>query len=386
MPSDRSSSVMLCRRGTAALILGAALTLLAGGCSTSEAPRPDAGKGLQPPPLFDVNHDDWAKLGYRLDWIGFPFAGIAKVKPVQLVAFDDLVVAQDQSSTISVLEASNGQRRWSTDLTGPNTLWLGVAREPGVQAPFLVSSDTEAFTLASGTGNLLGRDRLEQVISTPTLLIDGLLIGGTPTGRVQAHLLGRGLSAWGFISNGAFATAPVNAGNSIAIVSQGGDVLFFSHGGSLLGRGRVYGGLDAPPASDGQHLAVASRDQSLWMFALNGGQLWRHRTTNPLRHTPVFYQGNVLCDLGEEGLSALNVDSGAVKWHNADVHGDVIAVRAGNLVVWDQTNLTLLDPASGDILAQVSGQGMLKFATTKFEDGDLYGVAPDGSLIKFQPR
>lgn len=388
MPSDRTPTFQ--RRRPLALaslaVLGAAFTLVQSGCHTYgsvPAPRPTSADA---PKTQEIIHDDWAKVGYRLDWIGYPFAGIARPNPVELVAFDDLVVAQDQSSTITVLEASNGHRRWSTDLTGPNTRWLGVARQTGVQAPFIVSSDTEAFTLASGTGNLLSRDRYEQVISTPTLLVDDLLIAGTPTGRVQAHLLGKGLSAWGFISNGAFATSPVMMGDSVAIVSQGGDVLFFARNGSLLGRGRVFGGLDADPASDGLHLALASRDQSLWLLAIDGSQLWRHRTVNALTHSPVFFGGSVVCDLGAEGLSALDVGTGGVTWHNAEVHGDVIGVRGGNLVVWDKASLFSIDPKTGDVLSKIAAPGFVKFSTTKFEDGDLYAASADGSLAKFIPR
>jgi outer membrane protein assembly factor BamB len=336
--------------------------------------------------VSSVVHEDWAKLGYRLDWEGFPFAGIASPRPVALVAYDDMVVTQDANSAVTVLETSTGRRRWSTDLTGPNTRWLGISRLPGEQGSLLVSADTEAFVLAPGTGNLLGRDRFEQVISTPTLLVDNFLIGGTPTGRVQAHLLGKDLSAWGFISNGAFSVGPVAVGDTIAMVSQAGDVLFFGHGGSLLGRGHIFGALDAPPATDGQRLVIASRDQSLWSFASNGLMLWRYRTSNPLTQSPYFFGDEVVCDLGAEGLSGFDADAGTVRWSNKDAHGQVVAVRAGKLVVWDRTTLYLVDPKTGDVVAKAPGTGILKFATSKAEDGDLFMVAADGTLAKFLPR
>lgn len=391
MPSDRSSFVQpLKHRSTiaAAVMLGCTVfTTLLGGChSQGNTPAPRQGNAAATDQNFPVVHEDWAKLGYRLDWVGFPFSGLAHPKPVAVVAYNDIIVTQDANSAITVLEASTGSRRWSTDLTGPNTRWLGVTRLPGEQGPLLVSADTEAFTLAAGTGNLLGRDRFEQVISTPTLLVNNYLVAGTPTGRVQAHLLGKGLSAWGFISNGAFSMGPVAVGESIAMVSQGGDVLFFSHEGSLLGRGHIYGGLDAPPATDGLRLVIASRDQSLWSFGTNGGMLWRYRTSNPLTHAPCFYKDEVVCDLGAEGLSGLDAEAGTVRWSNKDVHGEVIAARAGNLLVWDKTNLMLVDPKTGDVVSKVPGAGILRFAASKFEDGDLFAMAANGSLAKFLPR
>ncbi len=393
MQSDRSTFVSRFNpragRGVGAILSGLALaaSLLAGchsegGAVPPAKPGPVATTGQD----FPVVHEDWAKLGYRLDWVGFPFAGVRTPKPVALVAFDDLVITQDASSAVTVLEASTGSRRWSTDLTGPNTRWLGISRLGGDPAPLLIAADTEAFVLAPGTGNLLSRDRFEQVISTPALLTNGLLVAGTPTGRVQAHLLGKGLSAWGFISNGAFSAPPTRVGQAIAMISQAGDVLFFANNGSLVGRARIFGGLDADPASDGERLAIASRDQSLWAFAPNGTLLWRYRTSNPLAHTPRFYQDQVVCDLGAEGLSALDSAQGTVRWSNKSVHGEVIAVRAGHLVVWDKSNLTLVDAKTGDVLAKVPAAGILKFGTSKFEDGDLFAIAPNGSLAKFLPR
>lgn len=393
MPSDRSTCVYATTQRPAlraAAVLGCALfTVLMAGCHSGSDPvAPKPGQTKQPAGarVSPVVHEDWAKLGYRLDWEGFPFAGVASPRPVALEAYSDLIVTQEAGSSVTVLETSTGSRRWSTDLTGPNTRWLGISRLPGEQGSLLVSADTEAFMLAPGTGNLLGRDRFEQVVTTPTLLVGGYLVAGTPTGRVQAHLLGKGLSAWGFISNGAFSAGPLAVGDSIAMVSQSGEVLFFSHGGSLLGRGRIFGAIDAAPATDGQRLVIASRDQSLWSFAPNGQMLWRYRTSNPLTQPPFFYGDEVVCDLGAEGLSGVDADAGTVRWSNKEVHGQVVAVRAGRLLVWDKTSLTLVDPKTGDVAAKVPGAGILRMATNKDEDGDLFVIEADGALAKFLPR
>lgn len=373
------------------LVAGLALGGLAGcktrggakGEGTGKAAQTAAQPGEAAKSAFPMVHEDWAKLGYRLDWVSFPFGGVGRPIVRQLQAGSDLVIVQAQDSTVAAMETATGRRRWATDLTGPNTKWVGVDRIGGDQGQVLVASESELFGLAAGTGALQSRERFEYVINTRPVLVSNLLVAGTSVGRVQAHAIGRKLTAWAFMSNGAFESAPVLIGDTIAIVSQAGDVLFMNPTGNLMGRSRVFGAIDADPATDGSSLFVASRDQSLWAFAPSGAVLWRHRTSNPLNHSPAFFNGMVYCDLGGEGFTAFDPVTGKPRWTTNKVHGNVIGTRNGRLLVRDEAGVSLVDTARGDVLARAELPGVGKIVGDKFEDGTLYAVSTNGVLAKF---
>jgi outer membrane protein assembly factor BamB len=300
--------------------------------------------------------------------------------------YSDIVVTQESASTLTALETSTGQVRWTTDLTGPLTKWTGIVREPSGQGRLLVSSESEMFLIAPDTGNLVGRERFERVVSTPPLLAGPMAAFGTATGVVQAHLVGRHVSAWNFGTRGAFDTPLLMVGGYICGIAQSGDVVYLTTNGDLVGRGRILAGLDAPGTTDGVNLYLAGRDQSVWAFDAAGRNLWRYRTSNPLSKRPAVANGTLYVDLGAESLTAFDAASGAVKWRAKDVHGEVILIRNGRLLVWDGRGVSLVEPSTGDRLARVELPGVVRLVPDAMEDGHLYAVSSKGVFAKFTPR
>ncbi|MFZ2874315.1 MAG: PQQ-binding-like beta-propeller repeat protein [Phycisphaerales bacterium] len=361
-------------------LLSACATTPASGEPASEPKKPAAGANS----AFPVVYDDWGRLGYRLDWVGFPFApSEASARVVTASIYPDAVLVQNSTSTTSLMESSTGQVRWSTELTGPLTKWTGVSRELGDAGRLLVSSESELFLLAVGTGNLVGREKFERVINTPTILAGSTAIAGTSVGVVQAHLVGRDVSAWNFGSRGAIDAPLTQVGDFIAAVSQGGDVLFFSDKGDLVGRGSILSGVDTAPATDGNMLFIAGRDQSVWAFDTSGQPVWRFRTTNPLAADPVWHNGTLYCDIGALGLTAFDAASGVVRWHAKEIHGKVVAVRAGRLLVWDGKGLTVVDPQRGDRVDRVELPGVSRLIPLSLEDTELYAISTRNVVAKF---
>jgi outer membrane protein assembly factor BamB len=350
--------------------------------STKAEPAPGAGQSR-----FPVVHDDWASLGYRLDWVGFPF-GVAQ-RPRTTVAMElypDVVVVQEKSSVVAALEASTGQNRWAIELTGPLTKWVGIAREPGEGGRLLVCSESEMFLLAVGSGNILGRERFARVVNTPPVLTGNLAVFGTSTGVVQSHIIGRGLPSWGFASRGAIDANLLMVDGRIAAVSQGGDVMFLTDSGELVGRARVFGPLDSNPATDGERLFIASRDQSVWSFDAAGNLVWRHRTAAPITGQPVVHQGTLYVDLDGEGLTAFDALSGERRWTAKGVRGEVIGTRNGRLLVRDTRGITLLEPARGDRVTRIELPRVARVKADGFDDAVLYAISETGVLARFIPR
>jgi outer membrane protein assembly factor BamB len=339
------------------------------------------------PKSFQVNHDDWAKLGYRLDWVGYPFVGEDEDLQVKMVmAYDDLVVLQDRQSTVAALETTNGQTRWSTQLAGPLTKFVGINRDPDMPGTVLVSSESEVFAISSANGNVLSREHFARVINTQPVLAEGMLIAGTSTGEVLSHALGRSVKAWGFATVGAIDANPTPVGDMIGVVSQAGDVMLLSSGGSLAGRGRIHEGLDNNPVSEEGLLFVAGRDRSVWAFDSSGQFVWRYRTSSPLAAQPTAHGGVLYMDIPGQGMTAFEEMTGKVLWTSPNVNGTVIGSRAGKLIVQKGQSLTLVDTSRGDILERVSTPGVVKFIVDKFDDGRIYAVNDKANVAKFIPR
>lgn len=386
------------------LSVTAALALACGGCKAGKKNDPDAAKPDATKPVatkqaelstaFPARFEDWREMGYRLDWIGLPFLGSQPgARLVNINAFSDIIAAQIDDSTVSVLDAANGERRWSTDLTGPLTKWVGMTRDPADSNRLMVASESEAFVLAVSTSNLLVRERFARVVNTAPIWIGRNAYFGTNTGEILAHVVGRGIKQWGFMASGSIDAQPVTIGDTLASVSAGGDVTFLSLDGTLRGRNRVLSAVVADPVTDGNSFYIASLDQSVWAFEPNGRQLWRHRTAGRLTTSPTVWNGTVFVDVPGAGLVALDAATGQAKWgekggdgsEKSRAKGTVIATRAGRLLVHDASGntLTLVDPETGDIVKEISIKGIDRIVTDTFNDGALYAVSGNLRVAKF---
>lgn len=335
---------------------------------------------------FPVVHDDWAALGYRLDWVGFPFPGLdAKARVLDIDANAENVALQASNSVVTVLEASSGRNRWSFDLATPLTKFVGISRHPSSADMLLVSSQSELFTVAIPNGNLVSRERFDRVVNTRPVIAGQLAIYGTSTGHVLAHIIGRNLPAWGFFTPGAIEADPVVVGDSIAVVSQSGDILFLTSNGGLVGRARIFSGLSNNPVAENGILFIAGRDQSVWAFSATGENLWRHRTSVQLTDQPAAVGGALYVSIPGSGLTAFDGPTGNVRW-TAKVGGTVIGTQKGNLLVRTADGLAVVAPATGDVLQQVMTPGVVRVSTDQFADGNLYAVSDRAILAKFTPR
>ncbi len=333
---------------------------------------------------FQVNHDDWGRLGYRLDWRGFAHVG-PRQRVTHLTPYDDIVVVHESGSVLSVLEADTGAVRNANELATPLTRFLGHVREG---SRVIVSSESELFAVDVTTGNLLDRKSLAKVASTSPVLAEGLIINGTPSGEASAYMLGAPVRAWAFGMGDPIDTDPVIVGDAIGLVSRSGNVAFLdAASGSLLGRARVFAGCDATPASDGSTMFIASLDQSVYAFHARGGELaWRVRTARPLRQQPIHHQGVVYVGTDDRGLLAFDAATGAERWAAAGVTGTVIGVRAGRLLVFNGREAFTLDPDTGDIVERALLPGVAILRPDAFVDGNLYAVSAQGVVAKFVPR
>jgi len=370
-------------RAIAGLVLACCGALA--GCESDmvESVAPESRAALVP-----VHTEQYAKLGYRIDWRGFPtmFAG----SDLQFFNVSgDVILAQDSAGVLSVLEDRSGERRWSDQPAQSLTKFTGNIRDGN---RIICSSESEAYFFDIETGNLLDKQRLERVVNTRPTKVGDILVYGCSDGQVLGHLTLNGFRQWGSGLDGSIDTDPVQFGDdtAVALASSRGEILVIDGiSGYSIGRGRVFAGPGAPLGASDSALFIASLDHSLYAVSRNtAATLWRHRTEEPLRSAPVHHEGVVYCDLGTPGLTAFNSATGQIVWQNKAAHGVLTAVRKGRLVFWNASNstATTIDPARGDVIDTVTLDRVKFLRAQPMVDGNLYGATANGVVFKLVPR
>jgi len=350
--------------------------------ATQEAPKPQGYAGIE------IDHSAWAKIGYRLDWVGYPFAGrTRKIEVIGMAVRDDAVIIQERSSTVTLMDSANGANRWSLDVASPLTKFTDLRFDTADPSHVLVASETELFTLDTATGNLVGRDDFSKVVNTAAVFDGNVAIFGTASGQVYAHNRVTGFNAWGFSLAATIESSPVRVGeHALGVVSQRGEVVFLTGQGQLLGRARIFDGLDTNPVSEGDRMFIAGLDQSLWAFESTGQLAWRFRTPAPLTVQPTVFDNVVYCEIPGSGLTAFDAGTGSVLWLAKDTSGTVIGIRSERLVVWNGTTITTLDQRDGAVVDRFDVPGIQRVVCDQFTDGVLYLVSTRGVVARLMAR
>ena len=370
--------------------LAAATAILAlSACSGSSSSRADANEAApkkvatQPIETVDrkIEHDAVEKLGYQIEWRGFPFTG-SGIRVQFFDIFGDALVVQDDAATVTVMDPVTGRNRWSTRLAGELTRFVGSARKGG---DLLCASDTSLYTVDIRTGTITDKDRLAVVVNTPPVVVGNMAIFGCSSGELLGHNLVSGYKQWGYLLNGSITADPVPVGSGVGAVSQGGDVLIVNpRNGSSFGRALIYEGLTNNPVAGADTLYVASKDQSVYAFdAVTGDRLWRYRTERPITDQPAAHNGRLYVALPGRGLVAFNGATGEVIWTADGVKGEPLGISNGRLIVWDGSVATVVDERRGDVIATSAIPGIMALKMTSFVDGDLYAVTPQGAVAKY---
>lgn len=363
----------------------AAAGVLAGGCHEHVDRGPSAPSNLdERQAAFPLNDEDLAKIGYRRDWLGFP-AVAPGGRIVNINAGKDVVYVQDSNSTVTALEASNGQRRWTDQLSTQLTRFVALA-------PFnnrlLACADFEVVGMRTDNGDVLTRQRYSRVVNTAPVIVGDRAIFGTASGEVIAHGLGLGFQEWAFGTGFSISRNPVAVAGSVAVVNDRGELFFLDPlNGAVMGRSRaMYAGTATNPIAAGDLLVVASLDQSIYAFKPGSERpVWQYRCSSKPMAQPAYHNGLVICEV-EGSLKAFDATNGAPRWTAEGTTGEVVAIRQGRLVVKSGSSLILMDAARGDVLERIAMPGMLRVATDGAADSNLYVVSTTGLVAKLLPR
>ena len=369
------------RRAGLSLAPVIAAALSAAGCASSGTLTMNQRAAAVP-----VQNDEFAKLGYRVDWRGFPVV-MNGGTIAQFNTLGDAVGALDSTGVFTLLDAKSGSIRWSDQPSGPLTEYHGSVRDGKT---VLLASQTDTFVYDATTGTLQAKLSTPQVISTTPVVIGGLAIYGSHNGTIFGIMKSGGFQAWATGVQGAIEENPVRFGDTtlLAMVSRDGEVLVFDgSSGRGVGRAKIFEGPGAPLAHSDTLAFIPSTDHSLYAVTRDTAEvLWRFRTDAPLHHAPLFFNNKVLVDLGAQGVCAVDSGSGKKLWSNPDVHGDAVAIRKGKLLVFDGAKVALLDPANGVTIDTVNLKNVSMLHAETLIDGPLYAISSVGVITRLVPR
>lgn len=380
-PTPAASRLRLHARALALALLAGLSALPA--CDSGDKGPVAFGGGLQT--LKELEADPFYRAGFRREWSTFvPVAEAGRLQRLEHVG--DFIVARDSSNLVSLILPEGGEVRWSAPIGSSLQRYVGSVRQGAL---LLVCSETELFAMDTVTGNLIDRQTFERVVNTRPAQFGPLLVFGTASDLVIAHLTDRRIRAWAYGVNAPIVADPVQMnGGLVAFISQIGEVIILDGiSGSAAARFRLLGGVTGRPTTDGNRLFVASLDQSLYAFAPGTPRpLWRVRTDRPLTDAPVYHDGRVYLNVPGQGLTAFDANTGAQRWNEPKINGTVISVQGRDLIVWNGKTLARVATRDGAILEQGDIPGVADLITDRFVDGNLYAAHPSGGVTRFQPR
>lgn len=332
---------------------------------------------------WEINHADWAELGYEWKWTGSPPMRPGAVLD-HATAYKDMLVFQGSGSTLSVLEPSTGKIRWSRQIDRPATVFQESTR---VGDTLFTASDTELWEINTRNGNTLDRDSLGTLVNTSPLIVDDLAIFGTLSGELFAFQTTNDFKLWSYRFDGPIHVPAIQINEDyIAAMSENGELRTLQTRNAHTGMTtHIAGGTDADLLTDGVGIYIASKDQSLYAFdAEDGFRFWRKRSSSPITVQHTLYQDVVYATTTDTGLVAIDTATGEELWHNDTIGGWVLTVNDGrDLIVWSGYELLTVDKDRGDVISRMPLTGIAGLRTDSIEDGDLYVITLEGTVAKF---
>ena len=365
----------------ALLVGGSALSL--GGCSTSPTSTPQQNMSSSNDAEWTINHEDWATQGYEWRWTGFP-----PVQPGAVIqhatAYDDVLIFQGTSTTLSVLETNTGKVRWSRQIDRATTRFHESVLEGDT---LFTASDTDLWEFDIHSGNTTDRAPLGTLVNTSPLIMGNLAIFGTSTGELFAWERVNDFKLWAYQFDGAINVPAIKISHDyIGAISEGGEIrtleATIAHSGMSV---KIAGGTEAHMLTDGIGLYIVSKDQSMYAYDVEDGyRYWRKRSSAPISIQHTLYNDIVYATTKEDGLNAINAETGEVLWANPEVHGWAITViDSTDLIVWSGHELFTVDKDRGDIISKMPLSGIAGIRTNSIDNGDLYVITLDGEVAKF---
>ena len=362
-----------------------ALTLVATlvGCGSTPAPPPDDRPGAEFRTGNLIEPGYAQQFDYATRWVrDITLARGQEIHAVRMLD-DLLVVVERPRNVVTALRLSDGAMLWKKVLGQPlERLFAAVADDQAVY----VTSRRRVFKIDRTRGELMEIQNLDYTIDSPSVLLDRRLIAGSLDGTVFGHDVDVRYKVWAYALPDRITAAPVVIDDKVFFADISGNyVMLRARDGELRWNGSAYGPITAAPVVDRQSIIIASEDQSLYsLIATTGRQRWNpYRSEVPLTRSPVVVDGQIYLSEPGIGLTAIDGDTGEPRWTTQDDFVP-LTTRDGQLLVNREQGLARIDPASGQVRAQVPTRPLQEVRAD--DNGSLVLVGKAGELIRLDPQ
>lgn len=324
-----------------------------------------------------VAQADLGQAGFQMHWAAqLPLADGDTIV-AGYIRDEVLYVYSDRGTMFSVTKES-GLIRWAHVVTKPNYTIFPPTHVITVDGagPVVVPTPTEVFVFDRFTGRPLRSFRPHETLTSPIVAVDDIILAGATDNRFHAVRVNfrqnlEPLQLWEAATNGPITTRP--------LLFDGDQVLFASRGGTLYGcrvddkqlrfSTPVGGSVLGDPAIDETGAYVASTDRSLYKVDTTSGDiLWRVRFQSPLMTGPKVIDGAVLQICERDGMTAVEPNSGKIRWRQSDARAFVAHTLAGDVLLSNNHDLMIVDHESGTVLAVMPTTGVIGTVANTMSD------------------
>lgn len=394
VPTCLSRSPRLASLRTAALVLSTLLATTLAGCAANPAGQYAGAPRTRGPidprtPVLDIADANQANL--RVNWQRQ--IGLADRRGEQVDKFwrvGDAILVLTSEGVLHNVSADAGLIRWNTQLgTGPVNLFQPTTVNEG--KAILALTPTTAWVIDAQTGEILKKEMLAFSASTPPVAVNNLFFAGTGAEYFRASYIDwLGRLKWQLHSpRDTFASRPVVVfGKNISVASRNGYVWTVNaDDGSTLWFKRAGGAqVVAPLSSDERVVYVPALNNKLYAFdALSGNHLWDARLEGRLDQAAMPAGPYVLQIGSGNGLYAVTVDRGEIKWFTPGVQ-QLVSSSGRHVFAADTAGrLLVLNRETGKAEQTVTIRDVEAYAEN-YANPTVYVITRDGRIASISPR
>jgi outer membrane protein assembly factor BamB len=295
-------------------------------------------------------------------------------------------VLTENDGTVSALNLSTGEVRWSVRLRGP------IVAAPAVAGPLVLAADASKtlFALDAASGATRWSVRFRDLVSTAPAVANGVVVVATEDRRVSGLGLQDGRRMWQVRTGALVKALPAISGDRVIVGDEGGTVAALAlRDGTPTWETELDSALTAGPVVSGDLVTVTDNAGNLSGYAAGDGTLRWTRSVGAYTLTdipPAAGGGEVvlvtLSTTGKGYVSAFDGQDGRELWRRA-VPGDVrhapMILGSTVAVLTEQSRLWTFDLSTGAREAEVSFPPVLD--STIDSDSRVALSYVDGALI-----
>jgi len=308
---------------------------------------------------------------------------------------DDNLYVITEGGDVFAVHADHGLLRWGTNL-GPRDYTIyppSHLRSDQGDGPVLFVTTGKIIVLDRYNGDELFSAKLPFPSAGSGVGDMRRLILGSGDGHVYAlvwnHPRRTGLSEhWRLKAGAPVTTSVANLDDDwLYFATQKGAVVCCGAHDKALGWVQHLGdSVVADPFLDNSGVYVPCLDRSLYRLDPTYGDVyWRYRFPSPLRESPVVIRSACYQYCPDDGLRAVDVDTGELRWHRPDGLG--VAAGGGTDVAITTTagTVDVVSSATGETLRSVV-VGTDRVAAVNVRDETLYLTGPAGGIECLRPK